>query len=126
MNIKQIHAHFLISTGNYCNERIGFTVELDEGEAPETVVQTLREKAIALVGQSAQDHYHEIYRTEQELREVKTKLAKYRDEWNSMAEFLKAQGIKPDAQPMPKFSNLLKPVEHEAVIDGEIEDDIPL
>lgn len=126
MKIKQLHAHFLISTGDYCNERIGFTVEMEADESPEQAVQALRDQAIAIIGKSAQDHYSEIYRTEQELREVKAKLAKYRDEWNSMAEFLKAQGIKPDAQPMPKFSNLLKPVEAETIVQGEFEDDIPL
>ncbi|WP_168163391.1 hypothetical protein [Calothrix sp. 336/3] len=45
MKIKTVHAHFLVSTGNYNNERIGFSVVLDE-ESPEQAVEILRERAI--------------------------------------------------------------------------------
>ncbi len=42
MKIKRLHAPNLISTGNYNNERIGFSVELNEGESIESVVTSLR------------------------------------------------------------------------------------
>jgi hypothetical protein len=42
MKIKRLHAHFLISTGSYNNERIGFSVELNEGESVEEIVTNLR------------------------------------------------------------------------------------
>lgn len=126
MKIKQLHAHFLISVGNYSNERVGFSVELEENDKPEEVVATLRQKAIEIVGKPANDLYSEIYQADQQLREVKQKVEKYRKEWDATAEFLKAQGIRPDAPAMPQFSNLLKPVEAETVLQGEFEDDIPL
>lgn len=49
MKIKTLHAHFLISTENYCNERIGFSVELENDETPELIVPLLRARAKAIV-----------------------------------------------------------------------------
>lgn len=123
MQIKQVHCHFLISIGNYSNERIGFSVELDENETPEQVVQELRERAKQIVGQPADELYSEKYRAESAIRELERKLASLRKEWDATAEFLKAQGIRPDAPPMPQFNNLLKAakVEEEA-IGGELVD----
>lgn len=123
MNIKQIHAHFLISIGNYSNERIGFTVELGENETPEQVVAELRHKAIAIVGKNAEDLYQEKWKLDQTVAEMKTRLDKLRSEWEATAEFLRAQGIKPDAPSMPQFERLLQAakVEEETVIEGELE-----
>ncbi len=53
MKIKRLHAHFLITTDNYNNERVGFSVELSEGENVTEVVETLRVKAVEAIGQSA-------------------------------------------------------------------------
>lgn len=123
MEIKQIHAHFLISIGNYSNERIGFSVELEEGESPEQAVAQLREKAKAIVGQPADELYSKKHRMESAIRELDRKLASLRKEWDATAEFLKAQGIRPDAPSMPQFNNLLvaAQVEEEA-ISGELVD----
>lgn len=123
MKVKQIHAHFLISIGSYSNERIGFTVELDEGETPEEVVPQLRQKAIALVGEPAERLYEKQYQAEQSCRAVEQRLAKLRKEWDATAEFLKAQGIRPDAPSMPQFSNLLQAaIEEETIVEGEFDD----
>jgi|SRR5919202_3538102 hypothetical protein len=123
MQIKQVHAHFLISIGNYSNERIGFTVELDEGESLEQAVAKLREKAKAIVGQPADELYSEKHRMESAIRELERRLASLRKEWDATAEFLKAQGVRADAPSMPQFNNLLKAahVEEEA-ISGELVD----
>ena len=121
MKIKLIHAHFLISIGNYSNERIGFTVELDEGETPESVVPQLREQATAIVGSPAEKIYSEMYEADRACRELKVKLEKLRKEWDATAEFLRAQGIRPEAPSMPQFSNLLQAaVEEETVVEGEV------
>lgn len=128
MQIKQVHAHFLISIGNYSNERIGFTVELEEGETPEQAVEQLRQRAIAIVGETASTLYDEKYQALREYNEITKKLNLARSEWDATAEFLKAQGIRTDAPAMPKFSKLLSAaVEEETVVEGEFSDsDIPL
>lgn len=125
MNIKQIHAHFLISIGNYSNERIGFSVELEEGETPEQVVSDLREKAKAIVGRPAQELYDETFRIQSAIQVLESKLKELRAEWDATAEFLRAQGVNPNAPKMPVFSKLLAAANTEAeyVTSGEIVDD---
>jgi hypothetical protein len=123
MQIKTVHAHFLISIGHYSNERIGFSVELEEGETPESVIARLRERAIAIVGRPAEEIYDEKHRAEQAIRPIEERLKKLRAEWDATSEFLRAQGVNPDSPKMPVFGNLLSAakVEEEATVeDGEI------
>jgi hypothetical protein len=122
MKINQIHAHFLISIGNYSNERIGFSVTLEEGESVEDAVAELRKKATAIIGQPADDLYGRKYHAERQCKEIENRLTKLRKEWDAMSEFLHKQGIKPDIQPMPQFNNLLEAarIEEETVINGEL------
>ena len=123
MKINTVHAHFLISVGHYSNERIGFSVELEDGETPESVIPQLREKAIAIVGRPAQELYDEKCRAEQAIRPLEARLKQLRAEWDATAEFLRAQGVNPDSPKMPVFSNLLAAarVEEEGTVeDGEI------
>ncbi len=117
MEIKLIHAHFLISTGDYCNERIGFTVEPGEGESTTKIVKELREHAIGLIGPKAKDLYDEKWALQNSCKKLRLELAQLRDEWEKTAEFLKAQGINPTAPRMPQFNNLLASsnVEEESV-----------
>ena len=100
MKIKTVHAHFLISIGHYSNERIGFSVELEEGETPESVIPQLREKAIAIVGRPAEELYAEKYRAEQAIRPIEERLKKLRAEWDATSEFLRTQGVNPDSPKM--------------------------
>ena len=122
MIINQIHSHFLIPIGHYSNERIGFSVSLEEGESVEEAVAELRKKAAAIVGRPAEELYEQKYQAERECREIENRLSKLRKEWDAMSEFLYKQGIKPDVQPMPQFNNLLNAVqvEEETVIEGEL------
>jgi hypothetical protein len=122
MEINQVHAHFLISIRHDSNERIGFSVTLDEGESVEEAVAELRTKAAEIVGRPAKELYEQKYAAERQCREIEIRLAKLRKKWDAMREFLKAQGIKADAPPMPQFNNLLNAaqVEEETVIEGEL------
>ena len=124
MKIKLIHAHFLISIGDYSNERIGFTVEPEDEETLEQVVAALRAEAIEVVGPKANELYDLRSTLQKQCYEVEKKLTKARSEWDATAEFLKTQGIKPDAPPMPQFNNLLSAVkvEEESVSQAEIVD----
>ncbi len=114
MKIKFVHAHFLISLGDYSNERVGFTAELEEGETVESVVSELRNKAIAAVGPKADELYDRRRTLANGCYELEKKLTKLRSEWDATAEFLKAQGIRPDAPSMPQFHNLISAVKTES------------
>lgn len=125
MKIKQIHAHFLISIGNYSNERIGFTVDLEEDDFLDDVVSSLRKKAKELIGESADDLYEKKWQAERAFKELQTKLTRLRTEWDATAEFLKAQGINAQAPSMPQFQNLLgaATIELESVSEAEFADE---
>lgn len=125
MKIKTIHAHFLISTGNYNNERIGFSVELNDNESLEETVIQLRERAKKIVGRKAVELYNERNKIAREVQQLEDRLNKLRKEWDATAEFLKTQGLNPDAPSMPQFRNLLSAVtvESEVVTTADDEDD---
>ena len=123
MKIKTIHAHFLISIGSYSNERIGFSVELGEGESVESTVEVLRQKAKRIVGKKAEDLYDERSKLWRECTELEKKLDALRKEWDATAEFLKAQGLNPTAPSMPQFRNLLAAVTIESEVVTETEDE---
>ena len=125
MKIKRLHAHFLISTGNYNNERIGFSLELDENENVESVVSELRERTIKIVGPTAQEFYDNARKYARECERLEEKLDKLRKEWDATASFLKAQGLNPEAPSMPQFRNLLEAVtvQSEAVEEDEDDED---
>ncbi|BAY89643.1 MULTISPECIES: hypothetical protein [unclassified Tolypothrix] len=125
MKIKTIHAHFLISTGNYSNERIGFSVELYDNDSLEETVINLRERAKKIVGRKAVELYDERTKIAREVQNLEDRLNKLRKEWDATAEFLKTQGLNPDAPSMPQFRNLLSAVtvESEVVTTEDDEDD---
>ncbi|MBD2569710.1 hypothetical protein [Anabaena lutea] len=120
MNIKLIHTHFTIPTGNGGRERIGFTAELEPGETIEQVVTELREKAAKQVGKTYQTYYSERYELRNEVIELEDKLKKLRAEWDATAEFLRSQGINPKAPSMPQFERLLKAASGEMTVEVEV------
>ena len=131
MKIKLVHAHFLISIGDYSNERVGFTVELEEGETVQSVVDDLRQQAITAVGPKSEELYNQNRKLRSENRELEERTKKLRSEWEATAKFLRAQGIKPEAPSMPQFQTLLnaarpesQSVTAEFVEEGDV-DNIP-
>lgn len=122
MKIKTVEYSALINLGNYSNEKIGFTAQLEEGETVEQVVEQLRQKVKDNGGVNAEELYDKLYKGRQELRALEAKIIKARQTWEQTAEFLKAQGLRPDAPPMPTFSNLLPEAKDEQVVEAEIDD----
>ncbi|MCC5603854.1 hypothetical protein [Nostoc favosum] len=114
MKVKLVHAHFLISIGDYSNERVGFTVELEEGETVQSVVDDLRQQAITAVGPKSEELYNQNRKLRFENRELEERMNKLRSEWEATAEFLRAQGIKPEAPSMPQFQRLLNAAKPES------------
>lgn len=107
MKIVKVSYSALANLGDYQNERVGMVAILDEGDSPEDVVLALKEKVTPLCDMRLGVYREEAYRLRASIEELRTKLAKYQDQWNQAAEFLRAQGIKPDAPNFPQFTNLL-------------------
>ena len=125
MKIKTLYAHFLISLGSYSNERVGFSVELEQGESIESSVSELREQAKKAIGKKADELYSEKNKLLAQCSELEARLKTLRQEWDATAEFLKVQGLNPTAPSMPQFRNLLTAVtvESEVVVEEEDEGD---
>lgn len=131
MRIKLIHYSALLNLGNYSNEKIGFTAEFQEGDDIDSVVESLRQKVKETGGLNADEFYSKQNEARRRLLDLEEKIKQATQKWDATAEFLRAQGIKPDISNMPQFTNLLPEIkdEHSGVVDGEIEegsiDDIP-
>ncbi len=125
MKIKVVGYSALISLGNYNNERFSFSVEKGEDESVEEIVESLRQKVKELGGPNAEKVYIALYEGRAQLTELERKIKKATEQWNATAEFLRKQGLKPDAIDMPQFINLLPEFELESssLVDGEIEED---
>lgn len=125
MKIEKLHAHFLITTDSYNNERVGFTVALDEEDDTKEVVEQLRVKACSAIGESAEKLGERRRKLYSDCNKLEAKLDKLRKEWEATAEFLKVQGLNPEAPSMPQFRNLLQSVKvdaEEVFTDGDNDD----
>lgn len=128
MKIITVEYSALVNLGNYNNEKIGFTAQLQDGETPEQVVEALRNKVKEIAGPEADELYHQMSEGQYKLRKLNRQIEEATAKWNSTAEFLRTQGLKPEAPDMPMFTNLLPEpqIKEEQVEVGEIEDDIPV
>lgn len=107
MKVTQIEYSALFNTGNYENEKIGLTVSLEEGETVEETVVALRKKTAEMVGPKAMEQVNLKHRLNQAVREMQQKAETAKVEYERMAEFLKAQGIKGDMADFPLLKILL-------------------
>lgn len=128
MKIITVEYSALVNLGNYNNEKIGFTAQLQDGETPEQIVEALRDKVKEIAGPEADELYRQMSDGQYKLRKLNRQIEEATAKWNSTAEFLRAQGLKPEAPDMPQFINLLPEpqIKEECVEVGEIEDDIPV
>lgn len=123
MKIKTVHYMATMNLGNYSNERIGFTAQIEENESLESVVEALRQKVRDCALPNTSQLYQEIRERKNALEHLEHKLQNAKKQWELTADFLRTQGIKSDIPTMPQFTNLLPQIEDESVTEGEIEDD---
>ena len=122
MKIKILHAHFLINTGNYSNERIGFSVELEEEESIEETVEQLRELAVKIVGKEADELDNERNDLKRQIQRLEKEMKKRCNDYNALAEFLEKQGIK-SMEPLKENLKALAPkIEEQAITTIDMTD----
>ncbi len=121
--ITSVYYSVSIDIGSHSNERMGFTAQIGEDDNIKQVVEQLRQKVIEHGGISARELFDKILQRKNELRELEQKVRSATHKWDATAEFLRAQGIKPEASYMPQFDNLLPVITEETsgIIDGEVE-----
>lgn len=108
--MKTTHVEFsaLFNLGDYNNEKLGFRVQLEEGDDIAQVVEELRDRAIGLsAGEGvAKEMYERIYSRQRALKELERKIVDATEQWNQVANFLRAQGINPEAPNLPSLPAL--------------------
>lgn len=107
LKIHKVQYSALFNTGNYSNERISMSATLDEGETPETVIEELKDRVTAIAGPDPQKVRQALTDARYELEKVLTRIEEAQKDWNTLADFLRAQGIKPEIGTAPVFKKLL-------------------
>lgn len=121
MQITRVAYEACFNLGNYENEKIRIEATIAEGENSDDVIAALRDKVKTAALPSREDLFSEIYDAQKRLKDLNRLVEQKTEQWNSMAEFLRAQGIKADAVDMPVFERLLSPAsEVVESIDSEI------
>lgn len=118
MKIDRVTYHYLVNLGDYQNERIELSAVLEEGESPEEAISKLKEQVLAIAGEKWQTLEDQRYELAKQVRDLEKKLKKAQADWDAMAEFLRTQGIKPDAPTSPVFTNLLPSSQEVEVLDA--------
>ena len=115
MKIKQIEYSALVNLGNYENEKVQLTAEVEDGENWEEALEELKRQAHSKVN-NADDYYKmcDRYRDQKrKLEDITEKLHKAYDQWEEASNFIIAQGIKPS---VPSF-----PIEKQNLITAGLE-----
>ena len=95
------------STGNYENQKLSLSAQLEDGDTPETAIAALKEKVIQLAGPSAQAKWEETRLLERNLFQLRKKTEAAHQEWEKVSSFLAAQGLKADMPQFPELKFLL-------------------
>lgn len=122
MEIKRIAYEACFNLGNYENEKIRVEAAWDGSGNFEEVVEMLRQRCIAAAQTDANKSWNERHRLEREIQKLEKRLQELKTNWESVSEFLKAQGIKHDFAEFPKLTNLLPAAPETEVIEPELDD----
>ena len=113
----------VFNRGNYENEKVGFTADLEDGDSPEAAIEVLRKKAAQAAGPSANEMLSQRYDLERQLRSLTAKVAEAEKVYSITVEFMTAQGIKTDMPPFPVLKALSEPKpEFERIEVRELDD----
>jgi hypothetical protein len=107
MKVTQIEYAALYNTGNYEHEKVGLTVQLEEGEAPEEVVVALRKKTAEMVGPKAMEQVMLKHELNQAVKKMQEKAELAQAEYETAKAFMEAQGLKMDMPSFPFLKTLL-------------------
>lgn len=118
MKIKQVRYYYQHHLDSSHTEEVTLIAEVEADETYSQVLEKLREESRDSRGLSWWDVRDKISRAEEVLKGLEIRIADRSRQWNELAEFLKAQGIKEDAPNFP-----LLPALPPQAIEGEILDD---
>jgi hypothetical protein len=106
MKIVSVHYAALVNTGNYENEKIGLTAQIEEGDTVQSVVTALREQTFTHLDQK--DKLARRYDLINQVQDLERQVERARAEYEQVSAFMTAQGLKAD---MPSFPVLRRAIE---------------
>jgi hypothetical protein len=109
MKVIQIEYSALYNTGNYENEKVGLTVQLEEGETVEETVLALRKKTAEMVGPKAMEQVDLKQRLSRAVARMREEAELAAQEYEVAKNFMEAQGLKMDMPAFPMLKTLLPP-----------------
>lgn len=123
MKVIQLEYSALYNTGNYENEKVGLTVQLEEGETVEETVLKLRKKTAELVGPKAMEQVDLKQRLSRAVARMKEKTEQAAQEYEQAKNFMQAQGLKMDMPAFPMLRTLLPPKDEQPKLpEPDVED----
>ena len=114
--ITKITYSALFDRGNYQNERIELTRQVEPDDIIEEVFEDLKLLVHDLAGKK--DLYYENQKLERDYNNILKKIDQAKTQWEQAAEFLTAQGLRHDAPKFPELK-LLAPVEETRGYDDD-------
>jgi hypothetical protein len=121
MQFTKVSYSGCFNLGDYQNEKIHLEVQINEDENPETIIEELRGRVRKMATPNVQDLFEQGRTVERRINELRRKCQQWENRWQSTVDFLKTQGINPNAPDMPAFDNLLPEADSEDVCIGEID-----
>lgn len=123
MKVTKVSYSRLVNLGGYQNERFGMIAIVEDDETAEKALEGLKQRVLPFCGESANELENRRWDLQSQCNRLEEKLQDYQKRWNDAADFLRAQGIKPDAPNFPQFDKLLAPAIEEVEIVEEDDDD---
>jgi hypothetical protein len=120
LKITHVLYQATISTGNYENEKIGLSADLEEGDSVEATVEDLRKQVFTLANRA--DDYYNAQKLKREIEQLEAKVQSARSQWEEVSTFLQAQGLKTEPAPFPTLLKAIAPMS-ERVIAEVVDDD---
>ena len=101
MRITEVTWGGTFSTGGYENEKLSATAVVEKDEIAEGVLATLKEFVLTQASPNVQEVQSQKRQLLIEMDKLKRNVEQARQEWASVCEFLKAQGLKSDVSEFP-------------------------
>lgn len=123
MKIRQVSYAALASLGNYENQRVELVAEIEEGDEWQDVLKDLETKVHShLNNYEKYDKYRQCFRqSKRDLEDILRELDKARQNWETVTNFMKAQGLKDNAEEFPALLQLAPAKKSDEAIDGILE-----
>ena len=123
MKIKEIHYHHEYYIGDRQHDKFTVIASLEENDSFEETVEKLRQMASKSLLPNKYDVLDTVREKQLELLKLNQKIATETERWNEIANFMRTQGLNPEAKNFPFSPPALAPAVEAEIVDDEDNDD---